>query len=78
MKDVMSFRIDPDKRQSLDAVAKSLERDRSYVINAALESFLDLYHWQVSETRQAIVEADSGNFASVIEIETVFEELGTV
>lgn len=38
---VISFRIEPDKVAELDAIAKSLDRDRSHLLNEAVESYLD-------------------------------------
>ncbi|MGO8933581.1 MAG: CopG family ribbon-helix-helix protein [Terracidiphilus sp.] len=38
---VISFRIDPDRVSELDSIAKSLDRDRSHLLNEAVESYLD-------------------------------------
>ncbi len=35
------------KREALDAVASALDRDRSYVINEAIEAYLDIHRWQM-------------------------------
>jgi len=42
-KETISFRLESDKREVLDAVASSLDRDRSYVINEAIEAYLDIH-----------------------------------
>jgi predicted transcriptional regulator len=36
----ISFRIDSEKVAELDLIAKSLDRDRSYLLNEAVESYL--------------------------------------
>jgi predicted transcriptional regulator len=37
----ISFRIDPEKVAQLDSIAKAMDRDRSYLLNEAVESYLD-------------------------------------
>jgi predicted transcriptional regulator len=36
----ISFRIAPEKVEELDRIAKSLDRDRSYLLNEAVEGYL--------------------------------------
>jgi predicted transcriptional regulator len=36
----ISFRIDPEKVEALDSIAKALDRDRSYLLNQAVEGYL--------------------------------------
>ena len=38
---IISFRIEPDRVAELDAIAKSLDRDRSHLLNEAVESYLE-------------------------------------
>ena len=56
-KTTVSFRIDDDKRQALDHIAKSLDRDRSAVINEAIGRYLDMQAWQQRHIEQALAEA---------------------
>lgn len=37
----ISFRIDPEKVAQLDQLAKSIDRDRSYLLNEAVEGYLN-------------------------------------
>jgi predicted transcriptional regulator len=37
---IVSFRIAPEKVAELDLIAKAMDRDRSYLINEAVESYL--------------------------------------
>ena len=55
-KTTVSFRIDDDKRQALDHIAKSLDRDRSAVINEAIGTYLDMQAWQQRHIEQALAE----------------------
>jgi predicted transcriptional regulator len=38
---IVSFRIAPEKVAELDQIAKAMDRDRSYLINEAVESYLN-------------------------------------
>jgi predicted transcriptional regulator len=37
---IISFRIAPEKVDELDVIAKAMDRDRSYLLNEAVESYL--------------------------------------
>ena len=37
---IISFRIAPEKVAELDLIAKSMDRDRSYLLNEAVEGYL--------------------------------------
>jgi RHH-type rel operon transcriptional repressor/antitoxin RelB len=56
----VSFRTEPEKIDALDRVAEALDRDRSYVINQALDAFLEVHNWQVAHFTAAKAEADAG------------------
>jgi predicted transcriptional regulator len=73
-KESITFRLDSSKRELLDQIATGLDRDRSYVLNSAIDLYLEVHQWQVAEIQQAIVEADAGNFASEAEVEAVFAQ----
>ncbi len=38
---IISFRIESDRVAELDAIAKSLDRDRSHLLNEAVDSYLN-------------------------------------
>ncbi len=66
--DVLTFRIDPEMRESLDAVAAAQDRDRTYVVREALRAYLDLYHWQTKHIEKGLQSADHGKFATGAEV----------
>ena len=72
-KDTISFRIDAGKRAALEELAETLERDRSALINDALDAYLELHHWQVEHIEQALADADSG--AAGVPHDEVFDRL---
>ena len=71
-KDTVTFRLDPNKREALDEIAAGLDRDRTYVLNAAVELFLELHRWQVAHILEGIRQADAEEFASDDEVEAAF------
>ena len=56
----ISFRIEARKCAAVDELAAVLDRDRSAVINEAIDAYLDLHQWQVEHIRRALAEAESG------------------
>jgi predicted transcriptional regulator len=74
-KENVTFRLDPDKRAALDAIAAGMERNLTYVLNQAINAYLEMHQWQLQEIQQGITEADAGDFASEQEVSTVFTRL---
>jgi len=50
---IVSFRIAPEKVAELDTLAKTMNRDRSFLINEAVESYL-------SEQRRFVAMVEDG------------------
>ncbi len=48
----LTFRTEDSKRDELDLLTKNMDRDRSYMINEALDQYLDLHHWQLEQIRK--------------------------
>jgi RHH-type rel operon transcriptional repressor/antitoxin RelB len=74
-KSTITFRADSQSKKALDEIATALDRDRSYVLNEALRSYIEAYHLQVEEIKKAVREADAGEFASPAEVKSVFSKL---
>ena len=74
-KNTLTFRIEPDTKAALDALAGSLDRDRSYIINAAVDAYLDALRWQIAHIKQGIKEADEGKFVSDRQMKTLVNRL---
>jgi len=64
----MTVRVEPKMREALDGIATALERDRTYVVNQALEAYVEVHQWQIEHIRQGLREADAGNFLSDAEM----------
>jgi predicted transcriptional regulator len=57
---IISFRIEPDRVAELDAIAKSLERDRSYLLNEAVESYLSQQRRLVAMVKEGLRASKNG------------------
>jgi RHH-type rel operon transcriptional repressor/antitoxin RelB len=71
-RETISFRLESDKREALDAIATALDRDRSYLINEAIEAYLDVHRWQMDHVREGLRQANSGEFATEAEMKVTF------
>ncbi|MDK2407958.1 ribbon-helix-helix protein, CopG family [Aphanizomenon sp. PH219] len=74
-KENITFRIDSSKKAAIDALAKGINRDRSYILNEAVNAYLEMYQWQIKEIHQGIAEAEAGDFASDEEVTATFAKL---
>jgi predicted transcriptional regulator len=59
-KQTVSFRLESDKVSALDALADSLDRDRTYLLSEAVQAYLDTQQWQLEQVRAGVAEADAG------------------
>jgi predicted transcriptional regulator len=71
-KATLSFRTDEDIRDRLGRLAETRRRDRSFLINEAIDQYLERNDWQEAQIRAGIEEADRGEFATEEEVEAVF------
>ncbi|HYL78399.1 MAG TPA: hypothetical protein VEU96_29680 [Bryobacteraceae bacterium] len=70
--ETVSFTLEAGKREALDAVATALGRDRSYVLNQAVDAYLEDQRWQIEHIIEGIRQADAGEFASEAEVKAAF------
>ena len=69
---VFSVRVPIDLKERIDAVAKAMDRPRSWVVHQALEQFMADQAWQVAAIEEGIEAADRGD---LIPHEQVMAEL---
>ena len=70
----VTFRLDAEKKKALDLIAAGLDRDRSYVLNEAIRSYLEIYRWQVAHIKEGLRQAQAGHFASDSEVAGAFSK----
>jgi len=71
-KTTITFRLDAGKREALDAIAEVADRDRSYVLNEAIDAYLDAHQWQIEHIKKGLRQAQAGQFASEKEVAKAF------
>ena len=79
MSATMTVRLETGLKDRLDKLAEATQRSKSFLAAEAIRDFVDVNEWQVSEVREALAEADRGEFASDAEVDEVFRkwEAGT-
>jgi predicted transcriptional regulator len=67
-KQTISFRLDSEKVDALDILAKALDRDRTYLLNEAVAAYLDMQQWQLEHLKKSIKQADADKFVEHQEV----------
>ena len=57
----LTVRVKTSTKARIDALAQSTRRSKSYVIEEALEQYLDVNEWQIKGIEEALAEADNPN-----------------
>ena len=71
-KETVTFRVDSEKKDALDTIATGLDRDRSYVLNQAIDAYIETHRWQIEHLREGVRQADAGEFASAEDVAAAF------
>lgn len=74
-RETIAFRIDQGKRAELDRLAKAIDRDRSYVLNEAVDAYLDVHAWQTAHIEEGLRQADAGEFADDADVAAAYERI---
>ncbi|NOY01093.1 MAG: ribbon-helix-helix protein, CopG family [Verrucomicrobia bacterium] len=71
-----TVRINDDMIGRIDGLANTLSRSRSWVINQAIERFIDYEEWFVQEVRDGVKEMDQGKIATDDDVIAEFDKWG--
>ena len=71
-----TVRMDDHLLDRVDGIAKSLCRPRSFVIQQALERFVDYEEWFKLEVSEGLAEVERGEVAGDAEVERAFNKWG--
>jgi predicted transcriptional regulator len=75
MHQIVSFRADPKKIEALDALASIQDRDRSYLLNQAVDNYLDLQQYHLELIENGIREADAGDLVDHADVKKMISKL---
>lgn len=70
----ISVRTSPELIEKFTTVAQATGRTRSYLINIAMEEYIQREAWQVSEILKAVEEADRRDFVPEKEMEAFWKK----
>ena len=67
-----TVRIDDNILGRIDGLANTLSRTRSWVINQAIERYLDYEEWFIQEVKDGLKEVEQGDIATDDEVAEKF------
>lgn len=76
MPTTMTNRLEPELKARLDQLAEATHRSRSFLAAEALREFIEINEWSIKEIKDAINEADNGDFASDKAVNKTFSKWG--
>ena len=71
---VVTFRIAPEKVAELDTLAKAMDRDRSYLLNEAVEAYLSEQRRFIAMVEEGLEDMRSGRFYTDEEVGRMVDE----
>jgi len=76
MSATMTIRLEDELKAKLEKLAEITHRSKSFLAAEALRDFIESNEWQLAEIRQALAEADKGEFASDKAVRETFRKWG--
>lgn len=73
MTTIVSFRVKESDKKKLDKVARSQDRDRSYIINQAIALYLEMHKEKVDRIKEAQKQVEDGNICDENQWRKVFK-----
>ncbi len=68
----LTVRLDEETQAAVERVASELRRDRDWVVDAALDAYLEAYRRQADHIREGLRQAEEGEFATDAEVASAF------
>jgi predicted transcriptional regulator len=67
----VSFRLDARKVKTLDTIAKAVQRDRTFLLDEAVQYYIHLHEWQLKQIAESIAEADAGHLLDHAQVKNI-------
>ena len=74
----ISFRIRPETVETLDALAATMDRDRTYLLNEAVEHYLKLNEYHIKLIEKGLRAAERGDFVPDAEMKRLIARMRRV
>lgn len=71
----ISFRMPAKAVKTLDALAETMERDRTYLLNEAVERYLELNEYHTKLIEKGLRAADAGDFVPDAEMKKLIARM---
>ncbi len=72
--EVFTVRLPAELKAKIDELAKNTERSRSWVVNKAVENYVEYNDWFIEKVKEGIADADAGRFATPEEVQAVVDK----
>ena len=72
----ISFRISSEAVETLDALAETMDRDRSYLLNEAVERYLELNEYHIRLIKKGLRAAKEGRLISHADVKKMISKMG--
>ena len=73
----LSFRVRAEKAEQLDRLAEATDRPRSWLLQQALDSYLELQAWQMQEIEAGLRDLEEGRTIPHEKVKAWVESWGT-
>ena len=67
--------LDSEKKKAISAIATTMNREISDVVNEAIATYLEINQWIGTEIEKGIREAEANDFANEVEVQNIFTKL---
>ncbi len=64
----LSLRISEDKARQIETLAKATDRSKSWLLEQALDAYLETQSWQVARIERGLAELDRGEGVAHAEV----------
>ena len=71
----VSFRMRTDAVETLDALAETMDRDRTYLLNEAVERYLELNEYHIKLIKKGLRAAEAGDFVPQTEMKKLIARM---
>ncbi len=71
----VTVRVDRKTKARLEKLAMRRAEHESRLVAEAIRSYVDMNEWQIKRIKQAIKEADAGNFATDAEVKALLRKV---
>jgi predicted transcriptional regulator len=70
----VTVRVSSDIQKKLDQIAAGFDRSRNWLINEAIENYLEIYEWQEKRIEDRLKKAEKGGkFLSSDQVDKIVE-----